>query len=229
MQVNLPFQYGTHHTKMMIFEYTDSLRVVVHTANLVPSDWYEKTQGYWISPAFPRLGMTFLNGCEKKQCRYVIRNSTDQCELIANSSSYETKSKWTSSFQIVAVFCLLFVYTLLCVFMRISDRCVKILKTQCMFDIWKISCHFCNVGYVVECDLYKWLQLHFVSALLLLSSFFFLTWVYFVLLFFFSWIIGFQYFCMEHFIWQTVLQRMERQGCWMENHQHDSNVIWWTI
>nr|XP_027217443.1 probable tyrosyl-DNA phosphodiesterase [Penaeus vannamei] len=54
-KVNLPFQYGTHHTKMMIFEYTDSLRVVVHTANLVPSDWYEKTQGYWISPAFPRL------------------------------------------------------------------------------------------------------------------------------------------------------------------------------
>ncbi|XP_063596019.1 probable tyrosyl-DNA phosphodiesterase isoform X1 [Penaeus indicus] len=54
-KVNLPFQYGTHHTKMMIFEYTDSLRVVVHTANLVPSDWYEKTQGYWISPAFPLL------------------------------------------------------------------------------------------------------------------------------------------------------------------------------
>ncbi|XP_042877810.1 probable tyrosyl-DNA phosphodiesterase [Penaeus japonicus] len=54
-KVNLPFQYGTHHTKMMIFQYTDSLRVVIHTANLVPNDWYEKTQGYWVSPAFPLL------------------------------------------------------------------------------------------------------------------------------------------------------------------------------
>lgn len=54
-KVNLPFQYGTHHTKMMIFEYKTGLRVVVHTANLVPDDWYEKTQGFWVSPLFPEL------------------------------------------------------------------------------------------------------------------------------------------------------------------------------
>ncbi|XP_045608059.1 probable tyrosyl-DNA phosphodiesterase [Procambarus clarkii] len=55
VKVNLPFLYGTHHTKMMIFQYQDGLRVVVHTANLVPDDWYEKTQGFWVSPVFPVL------------------------------------------------------------------------------------------------------------------------------------------------------------------------------
>ncbi|KAK3850056.1 hypothetical protein Pcinc_043216 [Petrolisthes cinctipes] len=54
-KVNIPFQYGTHHTKMMLLQYKDGLRVVVHTANLVPDDWYEKTQGYWVSPLFPEL------------------------------------------------------------------------------------------------------------------------------------------------------------------------------
>ncbi|XP_068238033.1 probable tyrosyl-DNA phosphodiesterase [Palaemon carinicauda] len=55
-KVNLPFQYGTHHTKMMLLQYTNGLRVVIHTANLVPDDWEEKTQGYWVSPLFPELG-----------------------------------------------------------------------------------------------------------------------------------------------------------------------------
>ncbi|XP_071528401.1 uncharacterized protein [Panulirus ornatus] len=60
-KVNLPFQYGTHHTKMMIFEYKTGLLVVVHTANLVPDDWYEKTQGFWVSPLFPELGETTIH------------------------------------------------------------------------------------------------------------------------------------------------------------------------
>ena len=61
-QVNLPFQYGTHHTKMMLLQYTNGLRIVIHTANLVPDDWEEKTQGYWVSPLFPELGnFSYLN------------------------------------------------------------------------------------------------------------------------------------------------------------------------
>ncbi|XP_076054925.1 tyrosyl-DNA phosphodiesterase 1-like [Oratosquilla oratoria] len=55
-KVDIPIQYGTHHTKMMIFLYTSGIRVVIHTANLVEDDWYEKTQGYWVSPVFPPLG-----------------------------------------------------------------------------------------------------------------------------------------------------------------------------
>lgn len=51
----MPFPFGTHHTKMMIFEYAEGLRVVVHTANLVDEDWRDKTQGepcsgHWLSP-----------------------------------------------------------------------------------------------------------------------------------------------------------------------------------
>lgn len=30
----------------MILQYTEGLRVVIHTANLVAKDWDQKTQGY---------------------------------------------------------------------------------------------------------------------------------------------------------------------------------------
>lgn len=52
----MPFLYGTHHTKLMLLLYTEGLRVVVHTANLRADDWYEKTQGVWVSPLFPKMG-----------------------------------------------------------------------------------------------------------------------------------------------------------------------------
>jgi len=45
--------YGTHHTKMMLLQYHHGLRIVIGTANLVESDWKQKTQGLWISPVFP--------------------------------------------------------------------------------------------------------------------------------------------------------------------------------
>ncbi|XP_071961744.1 tyrosyl-DNA phosphodiesterase 1-like isoform X2 [Antedon mediterranea] len=54
-QARLEIMYGTHHSKMMILLYQDGLRVVIHTANLVESDWHQKSQGVWISPLFPKL------------------------------------------------------------------------------------------------------------------------------------------------------------------------------
>ena len=49
-----PYPYGTHHTKLMILVYSDnSVRIVVSTANLVPSDWENRTQGLWVSPKCP--------------------------------------------------------------------------------------------------------------------------------------------------------------------------------
>lgn len=33
----------------------DSLRIVVHTGNLIESDWEDRTQGLWISPTCPLL------------------------------------------------------------------------------------------------------------------------------------------------------------------------------
>ncbi|XP_040566301.1 probable tyrosyl-DNA phosphodiesterase [Lepeophtheirus salmonis] len=51
IKVKSQFPYGKHHTKMMIIVYDDdSVRVIVLTANMVPSDWENRTQGLWISP-----------------------------------------------------------------------------------------------------------------------------------------------------------------------------------
>ncbi|XP_057293375.1 uncharacterized protein LOC130621998 isoform X2 [Hydractinia symbiolongicarpus] len=51
----LPIPYGTHHTKMMLLLYTNGLRIVIHTATLVENDWFQKTQGVWISSNFTKL------------------------------------------------------------------------------------------------------------------------------------------------------------------------------
>jgi len=56
IRVKPKYPYGTHHTKMMILSYEDgSVRVVVHTANLVPDDWENRTQGLWVSDLCPKL------------------------------------------------------------------------------------------------------------------------------------------------------------------------------
>ena len=51
LRIRSPYPFGTHHTKLMILVYDDdSVRVVVSTANLVPSDWENRTQAMWVSP-----------------------------------------------------------------------------------------------------------------------------------------------------------------------------------
>ncbi|XP_072895465.1 tyrosyl-DNA phosphodiesterase 1 [Hemitrygon akajei] len=54
-QAKLEIAYGTHHTKMMLLLYEEGFRVVIHTSNLIHDDWYQKTQGIWVSPLYPRL------------------------------------------------------------------------------------------------------------------------------------------------------------------------------
>ncbi|DAZ93126.1 TPA: LOW QUALITY PROTEIN: hypothetical protein N0F65_009702, partial [Lagenidium giganteum] len=44
---SLPIPYGTHHTKMMVVLYPAKVRVVICTANFIPIDWNNKTQGVW--------------------------------------------------------------------------------------------------------------------------------------------------------------------------------------
>ena len=47
----------------MVFVYEDeSVRVVVHTANLVGSDWENRTQGVWVSPRLVILVCQFFCG-----------------------------------------------------------------------------------------------------------------------------------------------------------------------
>lgn len=48
---NMPIPYGVHHSKMMILFYKNkTMRVVIHTANMIERDWEDKTQGCYITP-----------------------------------------------------------------------------------------------------------------------------------------------------------------------------------
>ncbi|EFN87775.1 Probable tyrosyl-DNA phosphodiesterase [Harpegnathos saltator] len=56
IHMKMPFEFGCHHSKIMILQYKDNgIRVVVSTANLFFEDWQNSTQGIWISPHLPRL------------------------------------------------------------------------------------------------------------------------------------------------------------------------------
>nr|CDJ92132.1 Tyrosyl-DNA phosphodiesterase domain containing protein [Haemonchus contortus] len=43
----LPIPFGTHHTKLSIFDCEEKLHVIVSTANLIEGDWHEKTQCFY--------------------------------------------------------------------------------------------------------------------------------------------------------------------------------------
>ncbi len=63
IRVRPRFPFGTHHTKMMMFQYEDdSVRVIVSTANLVGSDWQNRTQALWVSPRCPVLSSPGSDG-----------------------------------------------------------------------------------------------------------------------------------------------------------------------
>jgi tyrosyl-DNA phosphodiesterase 1 len=53
---HMPERFGTHHSKMMVLFFgTGMARVVIHTANMIPKDWANMTQGAWLSPLLPPL------------------------------------------------------------------------------------------------------------------------------------------------------------------------------
>lgn len=43
----IPFPYGTHHSKLSIFESDDAIHVMISTANLIPDDYGLKTQCFY--------------------------------------------------------------------------------------------------------------------------------------------------------------------------------------
>ncbi|KAJ3227694.1 tyrosyl-DNA phosphodiesterase 1 [Clydaea vesicula] len=62
---DLPILYGTHHTKaMFLFNKKETLRIVIHTANLIERDWRNKTQGVWISPQIAKKTSNSPPSCE---------------------------------------------------------------------------------------------------------------------------------------------------------------------
>uniref|UniRef100_A0A8C1W7Z8 Tyrosyl-DNA phosphodiesterase 1 n=1 Tax=Cyprinus carpio TaxID=7962 RepID=A0A8C1W7Z8_CYPCA len=48
-------QYPLEFRKMMLLWYEEGFRVIILTSNLIRADWYQKTQGMWMSPLYPRL------------------------------------------------------------------------------------------------------------------------------------------------------------------------------
>lgn len=51
----MPEMFGTHHSKMMIlFRHDETAQVIIHTANMIPKDWTNMTNGVWKSPLLPK-------------------------------------------------------------------------------------------------------------------------------------------------------------------------------
>ncbi|KAI0426780.1 tyrosyl-DNA phosphodiesterase [Xylaria sp. FL1042] len=52
----MPEMFGTHHSKMLVLlRHDDTAQVIIHTANMIRSDWQNLTNGAWISPLLPKL------------------------------------------------------------------------------------------------------------------------------------------------------------------------------
>jgi hypothetical protein len=72
VRIRSPYPFGTHHSKIMVLVYSDeSVRVVVSTANLVPSDWENRIQGLWISPKCPKGQGDSPTGFKSSLLRYL--------------------------------------------------------------------------------------------------------------------------------------------------------------
>ncbi|XP_067942133.1 tyrosyl-DNA phosphodiesterase 1-like [Watersipora subatra] len=53
IQAQFSIPYGVHHTKMAILRYDKGIRIMITTANLIPLDWFHKSQALWCSPLCP--------------------------------------------------------------------------------------------------------------------------------------------------------------------------------
>ncbi|KAF4962336.1 hypothetical protein FSARC_9579 [Fusarium sarcochroum] len=52
----MPEMFGTHHSKMMIlFRHDDTAQVIIHTANMIPKDWTNMSNGVWKSPLLHKM------------------------------------------------------------------------------------------------------------------------------------------------------------------------------
>ena len=92
----------------MVLVYSDdSVRIVVSTANLVPSDWENRTQGLWVSPKCPASpeGQTPKDSVTGKSFLFLhqlAHNMTKDCLVIYQFSTY---MKTISSEHVVYINC----------------------------------------------------------------------------------------------------------------------------
>lgn len=73
---------------MMLLQYEKGLRVIIHTSNLEPKDWYQKSQGLWCSELLPKLEEQ-----EKVQDKSKTNFQTDLIEYLEAYNCTQLK-KW---------------------------------------------------------------------------------------------------------------------------------------
>lgn len=56
----LPIAFGVHHTKLVLCVNERGVRIAICTANFIPNDWTQKTQGIYVQD-FPKFGMGFVS------------------------------------------------------------------------------------------------------------------------------------------------------------------------
>ncbi|KAG0649163.1 putative tyrosyl-DNA phosphodiesterase [Hyphodiscus hymeniophilus] len=84
----MPEMFGTHHSKMLILiRHDDTAQVVIHTANMIPFDWGNMSQGLWRSPLLPLRDETL----PPEQAGQIGSGSRFKTDLINYLKAYDTK------------------------------------------------------------------------------------------------------------------------------------------
>ncbi|CAJ0602763.1 unnamed protein product [Cylicocyclus nassatus] len=68
----LPIPYGTHHTKLSLFESETGLHIIVSTANLTEADWGEKTQCFYYAIGLSGNSATTESDFVEDLCSYLL-------------------------------------------------------------------------------------------------------------------------------------------------------------
>lgn len=83
-------RWGSHHSKLMVLVFGDgTLQVVIHTANLIPVDWDNLTQGVWMSPRLKKSAQSGGDGDASADSSIGHQFKRDFIKYLA---AYKTKS-----------------------------------------------------------------------------------------------------------------------------------------
>lgn len=110
--------------KMMLLLYESGLRVVIHTANLIERDWYQKSQGWdWCSVQFNLWVWTVVN---IKLYDVVVTSSAEYYTIRYITVQYKTSASKNCDFMFCIVYCLLCI-AFLCISLLIQYNITEIL------------------------------------------------------------------------------------------------------
>lgn len=85
----MPEIFGTHHSKILVlFRHDDTAQVIIYTANMIPKDWTNLTNGVWQTPRLPRLTESHKSSETDLRIGYGPRFKID---LLNYLRAYDTK------------------------------------------------------------------------------------------------------------------------------------------